>query len=141
MLARIARTLFGWCSTIHCGTIRDITINRLCAWCRSEPPVVGMFDAEGHILLTRIQFLERARTQPRRLVNNLLLAGTPRAFERYDEFCAFLEDVAIRLHVHPRSIAVCGSTQLGFSYKPQQDKVWLDMRPTSDIDLAVVGAV
>lgn len=105
-----------------------------------------MFTAEGHINISAGDFLAAARRDLRAAVNDYLLAGTPRVFATYANFCNFLRELATRLHVHPRSIVVRGSALLGFSTSPKRAKVWQAMRDgsdgsePSDIDLAIVDA-
>jgi hypothetical protein len=103
-----------------------------------------MFTGEGHIDIAAKDLLAAARTDLRTAVNDYLLAGTPRVFATYANYCNFLRELGIRLQVHPRSIVVRGSTLLGFSTSPKRAKVWQSMRDgsdgskPSDIDLAIV---
>jgi hypothetical protein len=95
------------------------------------------FDAEGHVVVTPREWQERLADSGR-LTSDVWLAGTPWAFPNYvgcREFLAFLAD---RLGVHANNIVVRGSTKIGFSIAPRPDKVWIAMRPDSDLDLAIV---
>src|SRR5438067_992013 len=95
------------------------------------------FDAEGHVVVTPRQWQE-ALADPGKLTRDIWLAGTPWAFPTYAacrEFLAFLAD---RFGVHPNNIAVRGSTKIGFSISTKAHKVWVEMRPDSDLDLAIV---
>lgn len=97
-----------------------------------------MFDSHGRVQLTPVELYQRATEDPRSLINHILTRATPVAFEDYSKYCAFLEEVSAGLHVHPRNIFVRGSCQLGYSISPRQDKVWMEMTRSSDVDLAVV---
>ncbi|MDX9724037.1 MAG: hypothetical protein RBU37_25030 [Myxococcota bacterium] len=98
-----------------------------------------MFDAEGHIPLAPVDVLNQARANPRRLVNDVLLAGTPFVFPSYREFCEFREVLGVALHVHPHAMVVRGSAHLGYSYSPAPGKTWqkMDASGLSDIDVAI----
>src|SRR5205823_8158522 len=72
------------------------------------------------------------------LTRDVWLVGTPWAFPTYANFRKFVTFLADRLGVHANNIAVRGSTKVGFSISPKPDKVWMAMRPDSDLDLAIV---
>ncbi len=96
-------------------------------------------DGEGHILITPAEIQQRAALVTRhRLINDVLIPGTPFVFPKYDSYCDFLEFFSARLGIHPRSIGFCGSGKIGFSIAPRVNKVWGAMRPDSDIDLAIM---
>jgi hypothetical protein len=103
-----------------------------------------MFTGEGHLDISARDFLTAARADVRKAVNDFMLGGTPRAFTNYGDYCKFLRELGYRLHVHPRSIVIRGSTLLGYSTSPKRDKVWKKMRDgldgsrPSDIDVAIV---
>jgi len=94
-------------------------------------------DNQGHVVITPREF-QAALDRPAWLINDVWLARTPWAFPTYDGYCEFMAFLADRLNVHPRNILVRGSTKIGFSISPKADKVWMAMRPDSDLDLAIV---
>jgi len=96
-----------------------------------------MFTTEGHIEIKPDEVLAHARENPRDLVNNYLLTGTPRVFATYARYCDFLKEVGSRFGLHPRSLLVRGSAHLGYSIAPKS-KAWTQLRFNSDIDIAVV---
>jgi hypothetical protein len=99
------------------------------------------FDPEGHIDLTPTGFLELANRDPRRLVNDYLLGGTPHVFRTYEAYCRFREALGSALHVHPCTVTIRGSCLLGYSVAPKVNKAWVGMDAygkTSDLDVAVV---
>ena len=96
------------------------------------------FDPEGHLCLDPERLFEHAKLDPRATVNNYLLVGTLWVFATYAKYRAFLRDVATRLHIPPQSIAMRGSSHLGFSIAPRPDKAWQKRRKDSDIDIAIV---
>lgn len=96
-------------------------------------------DSQGHIRLTPRELYERALDDPVRLINDVLLVGTPVAFARYSKYCDFLHAVSERTGVHPRNLLLRGSCHLGFSIAPRP-KVWTAMSEQSDLDLAIVDA-
>ena len=65
---------------------------------------------------------------------------TPRAFPSYDSYLEFLEDVADRFNVPPQGIVLRGSCLIGFSMKPDNDKLWQSYDDDSDLDVALVDA-
>jgi hypothetical protein len=93
--------------------------------------------AEGHVRISPREFCQRL-DEPARLINDLLIPGTPVAFSTYRRYCDFLHACASDFGVHPRNLVVRGSTKLGFSISPDADSIWKEMRPDSDIDLAIV---
>jgi hypothetical protein len=95
------------------------------------------FDAEGHVVVTPREW-QAGLADPGRLTRDTWLVGTPWAFptsKAFRDFVAFLSD---RLGVHPNNLVVRGSTKIGFSISCKADKVWVVMRPDSDLDLAIV---
>ncbi|MCX7050058.1 MAG: hypothetical protein NTX50_31815, partial [Candidatus Sumerlaeota bacterium] len=99
-----------------------------------------MFDPEGHLNLSAAELFAMAENTPRRLVNDYLLAGTPRAFQTYDLYCEFRTALAKLLQIHPRTMVIRGSTLLGFSITPRMEKVWRPISAESDIDLAIADS-
>lgn len=93
--------------------------------------------AEGHIQLSPREFCERL-DEPARLINDLLIPGTPAAFATYGRYRDFLHACAAIFGVHPRNLVLRGSSKLGFSVSPSAESIWREMRPDSDIDLAIV---
>ena len=97
------------------------------------------FDQEGHLIATPEEIDRLARAgEFSKLINEVLLIGTPAAFATYRGFRDFVDGVADGLAVHPSCIVFRGSTKLGFSIAPRSDKLWVEMGPDSDIDLAIV---
>ncbi len=95
-------------------------------------------DREGHVVVTPREFEEYLQGDFSVLINDVWLAGTPRAFPTYRGWCTFLRYLADGLGVHPRNIVVRGSTKIGFSIAPREENVWVRLRPDSDLDLAIV---
>jgi hypothetical protein len=95
------------------------------------------FDAEGHVVVTPREWQQRLEDSAS-LTRDLWLVGTPWAFPTYAKFCEFVNFLADRLGVHANNIAIRGSTKVGFSISPRAEKVWMAMRPDSDLDLAIV---
>jgi hypothetical protein len=94
-------------------------------------------DREGHILIAPREVCESIN-DPRRLINNLLIPGTPVAFPTYSSYCDFLSACADTFGIHPRNLLVRGSAKLGFSVSPDPDSIWVAMRPDSDLDFAII---
>src|SRR5271156_2432236 len=94
-------------------------------------------DDEGHILTSPRDVCERLN-QPGRLINDVFIPGTPVAFPTYARYCDFLAHCADGFGVHSRNLLVRGSTKLGFSISPDADSAWVEMRPESDLDLAII---
>lgn len=96
-----------------------------------------MFSSEGHLDLPQPELLRMARSEPRRLVTDFLMVGTPRVFDTYVSFCRFREALASKLQLHPCAIVVRGSARLGYSIAPRVGKAWCALRDRSDIDVAI----
>src|SRR5829696_3713830 len=97
-------------------------------------------DEHGRWIWTPKELYALAKTNPLRLINGHLMAGTPWAFPNYARFCDFLDTVAERAGVHPRNLYLRGSCHIGFSIAPKQS-VWTAMRgdpDPSDLDLVIV---
>lgn len=84
------------------------------------------------------EFFDLARDEPRRLINQYLLQATPRAFPSFDDYYEFLEHVSDCFNIPPRSVILRGSSQIGFSIKPDNDKLWQHHDEKSDLDVAAV---
>lgn len=95
--------------------------------------------AEGHIQVSPQEICERL-SEPVRLINDILIAGTPVAFPTYTNYCDFLACCADALGIHPRNMLIRGSTKLGFSLAPDAESAWMEMRPDSDLDLAIIDS-
>jgi hypothetical protein len=93
--------------------------------------------AEGHILVTPREVCARVN-EPARLINDVLIPGTPLAFPTYMQYCDFLACCADTFGVHPRNILIRGSTKIGFSISPDPASAWIEMRLDSDLDLAII---
>jgi hypothetical protein len=95
------------------------------------------FDEHGHVVWTPKELYDLAKTDPLRLINGYLMAGTPWAFADYGSYCDFLQALAERVGVHPRNLYLRGSCHIGFSIAPKA-KVWTAMGDNSDLDLVIV---
>jgi hypothetical protein len=93
--------------------------------------------SEGHVVVSPREVCERLDA-PSRLINDVLIPGTPAAFSTYSRYCDFLASTADAFGVHPRNILIRGSTKLGFSVTPDAASAWVEMRPDSDLDLAII---
>jgi hypothetical protein len=99
------------------------------------------FDEEGHLLVAPNEVEAMIGLADRgRLVNNVLLPGTPAAIPTHEQHCRLLHHFANNLGIHPNSLVFRGSTKLGFSIAPKLEKVWMEFGPLSDLDLAIVDA-
>ena len=56
----------------------------------------------------------------------------------YPHYCDFLGAVSERIDVHPKSLVLRGSCQIGFSISPDRQKLWAEFDEHSDLDLAIV---
>lgn len=92
---------------------------------------------EGHVRVSPREVCERLN-QSDRLINDVLIPGTPVVFPTHQQYCNFLASCADALGVHPRNILVRGSAKLGFSVSPHPDNAWVELKLDSDIDLAIV---
>ena len=98
------------------------------------------FDAEGHLSITPRQLLGLAYADRRRLIDHYLIVGTHSVLPTYASYYDFLKSVSERIGVHPRNLVLRGSAQIGFSITPRVDKVWMEVWPNTDLDLAIVDA-
>jgi hypothetical protein len=96
------------------------------------------FDGEGRVVWSPKEFFDLVSGDPRRTIDNLLLHATPRAFSRYPHYCDFLAAVSERIDVHPKSLVLRRSCQIGFSISPDGEKLWAEFDDHSDLDLAIV---
>ena len=96
------------------------------------------FDLEGHMCVTPAEVDALLRSNIPRLINEVLLPGTPMAFPAYSAYRRFLAHVAECLGVHPSCIVVRGSAKLGFSIAPRAEKLWVAAGADSDVDLAII---
>lgn len=97
-----------------------------------------MFDEQGHIVITPKEVHRLALDDPQRLIHEMLIPGTPLAFDTHESYCHFLQHFGDTLNVHPRNILLKGSTKIGFSIAPRPNKVWRRFGDGSDLDLAIV---
>lgn len=95
------------------------------------------FDEQGHLCLSPQEFEEKLSDR-RLLINCGLIPEVPKVFEERDAYDRFLEWVSDALRIHPRNFVVRGSGLLGYSVAPERRKLWREMSPRSDIDLAIV---
>lgn len=98
------------------------------------------FDQEGHVVVTPREVHRMALTMDgrARLINTVLLPGTPRAIPSHERYCDLLHHVSDGMGIHPNNLFFKGSTKLGFSIAPKAEKAWMEYGPTSDLDLAIV---
>lgn len=94
-------------------------------------------DSEGHICVSPREICERIDARDR-LINDVLIPGTPAAFPTFMQYRDFLGACADQFGIHPENFQIRGSTKLGFSIAPHADSAWSEMRPDSDLDLAIV---
>src|SRR5438128_1852744 len=96
------------------------------------------FDAEGHIIVTPREVHQMALVNKAKLINTVLLPGTPRALPSHVQYCDLLHHISDNMGVHPNNLFFKGSTKIGFSIAPKAEKVWMEYGPASDLDLAIV---
>ena len=96
------------------------------------------FDAEGHIIVRPREIHERALADKAKLINSVLIPGTPRAIPTHDRHHELLQYISDRIGIHSSYLFFKGSTKIGFSIAPKAAKVWMEYGPTSDLDLAIV---
>jgi hypothetical protein len=98
------------------------------------------FDTEGHIIATPREIHQMALADKARLINAVLLPGTPRAIPSHCRYCELLHHISDKMGIHPNNLFFKGSTKIGFSIAPKAEKVWMEYGPASDLDLAIVDA-
>jgi hypothetical protein len=96
------------------------------------------FDAEGHLIVTPKEINDLALTDRTRLINTILIPGTPHAIPTHLQHHDLLRYISDRIGIHPSYLFFKGSTKIGFSIAPKAAKVWMAYGPTSDLDLAIV---
>jgi hypothetical protein len=96
------------------------------------------FDEEGHVVTTPREVQDLAFNDSARLINWVLLPGTPRAIPTHEQHRCLLDFLARRIGVHPKNLFFKGNTKIGFSIAPLPDKIWRLYRNSSDLDLAIV---
>ena len=79
-----------------------------------------------------------ALTDKARLINTILLPGTPRAIPSHAQCHDLLHHISEKMGIHPNNLFFKGSTKIGFSIAPKAEKVWMEYGPPSDLDLAIV---
>lgn len=95
----------------------------------------------GQIVWTPKDLFALAVEKPRLLISGFLMAGhTPAAFPNHESYCDFLDAICERTGVHPRSLYLRGSCQIGFSIAPRVEKVWVKMGDSSDLDLVIIDS-
>ena len=98
------------------------------------------FDNEGHLVVSPREVQALAFSDKNKLINTVLLPGTPRAISTYSQYCRLLYHIADKIGIHPNNLLLKGSTKIGFSIAPRPEKVWMEYGPASDLDLAIVDA-
>src|SRR5258708_5304488 len=98
------------------------------------------FDKHGHVKLTPQELHKWAVDKPKRLIDDILLHGTPAAFKTYARYCDFLAELGEKLGVHSRNLFIRGSCGIGYSIAPQAGSAWMAMDDRSDLDLAIVDS-
>ena len=96
------------------------------------------FDAEGHIIVSPREVHELALADKNKLINSILIPGTPRAIPTHSLHHDLLQHISDSIGIHPNSLFFKGSTKIGFSIAPKAAKVWMEYGPSSDLDLAIV---
>jgi hypothetical protein len=96
------------------------------------------FDAEGHLIVAPGEIHEMALADKARLINSILIPGTPRAIPTHAQHHELLRYLSDRIGIHPSCLFFKGSTKIGFSIAPKAAKVWMAYGPKSDLDLAIV---
>ena len=94
-------------------------------------------DTEGHLIASPAEVCQ-GLVNPQRLINDVLIPGTPVAFPTYASYRNFLAACGDSFGVHPRNFQLRGSTKLGFSIAPNEESAWRKMRSDSDLDLAII---
>lgn len=97
------------------------------------------FDEHGHILITPRELRQQAFDDADRLINHVLMPGTPMAFPTYSQYARFVDYLSEQLGIHPHHFLFRGSTKIGFSISPNREKrkTWRRFGPYSDLDLAI----
>lgn len=96
------------------------------------------FDDEGHIIVSPREIQAGAIADRARLINSVLIPGTPRAIPTHGQHHDLLGHISGTLGIHPSNLFFKGSTKIGFSIAPRPAKIWMEFGPTSDLDLAIV---
>jgi hypothetical protein len=96
------------------------------------------FDAEGHIIVSPREVHELALTDKNKLINSILIPGTPRAIQTHSLHHDLLQHISDCIGIHPNCLFFKGSTKIGFSIAPKEAKIWMEYGPSSDLDLAIV---
>ena len=91
------------------------------------------FDNEGHIIVTPREIHEMALANKPKLINTILIPGTPRAIPTHARHCELLDHISDKMGIHPNNIFFKGSTKIGFSIAPKPAKVWMEYGPVSDL--------
>lgn len=96
------------------------------------------FDDEGHVIVTPREVHQLALTDKARLINSVLIPGTPQAFPAFEGYRELLHHITENMGIHPNNLFFKGSTKIGFSIAPKAKKAWMEYGPGSDLDLAIV---
>lgn len=96
------------------------------------------FDHEGHIIVSPIEIQTMADADSAKLINSVLIPGTPRAIPTHEQHHDLLRYISEKIGIHPNYLFFRGSTKIGFSIAPKKAKVWMEFGPLSDLDLAIV---
>ena len=98
------------------------------------------YDHEGHVLISPTELSAMAFDDPDSLINYWLLPGTPMAFATSAHYACFVHYLSDKTGIHPHQFLFRGSTKIGFSISPNQEKrkTWRSFGPGSDLDLAIV---
>ncbi len=100
---------------------------------------MGMFfDQEGHLIVAPAEIQALAFADRTRLINTVLIPGTPRAIPTHAQHGELLRHISEKMGIHPSNLFFKGSTKIGFSIAPRSAKVWMASGPASDLDLAIV---
>ena len=96
------------------------------------------FDGEGHLVVTPREIHEMALADRAKLINSVLLPGTPAAISTHARHADLLSHISNAMGIHPNNLFFRGSTKIGFSIAPTAVKIWMKYGPASDLDLAIV---
>ncbi len=99
------------------------------------------FDNQGHIIVSPREIHELAMSDPKTLINSILLQGTPMAIQSHKKHYELLHYFAAKFNLHPNCLFFKGSTKIGFSIAPDSRKLWMEYGPESDLDLAIVDPI
>jgi hypothetical protein len=96
------------------------------------------FDDQGHLIVMPRDIQEMAFADKAKLINTVLIPGTPRAVSTHAQHGELLRHISDKIGIHPNNLLFKGSTKIRFSIAPKAAKVWMEYGPASDLDMAIV---